>query len=99
MTANWQDKINPHDFGERLLYVRNAKRMSRVQVAKALGVDQSDVLRWEQGKALPTATQLLRVAREVLRKPIRFFTDPDRPRARFLQTIDWQVIAAKNDIE
>jgi transcriptional regulator with XRE-family HTH domain len=99
MTANWQDKINPHDLGERLLYARNARRMSRVEVAEPLGVNQLEVLRWEQGKALPTATQLLRIAREVLGEDIRFFIEPERPRARFKQTIDWQRIAMRNEIE
>jgi transcriptional regulator with XRE-family HTH domain len=75
--------------------------MSRGQVAQALGdnVDELKVLHWEQGKALPTATQLIRLAREVLGKDVRYFIKPERPAGRFKQTIDWQRIAMRNEIE
>ena len=41
---------------------RKQAKMSQMEVARALGVDQSSVCLWETGKTMPRANLLLRLA-------------------------------------
>jgi len=48
-------------FGERLAAQRRALGISRQALAKALGVDESTVFRWETGKRIPRPAILYRI--------------------------------------
>ena len=50
-------------FKERLKELRSQKNMSQMELAKATGVSQSAIAKWELGKTEPTATAIVTLAR------------------------------------
>lgn len=49
-------------FGNRVRFIRLAKRMSQQHVAGRLGVVQSEVSRYELGKRSPTLSEIKQIA-------------------------------------
>ena len=46
-------------FGERLRELRNRQSVSQMQLAKATGLSQSAIAKWELDKTEPTASALI----------------------------------------
>ena len=46
-------------FGERLRQLRNSQSVSQMQLAKATGLSQSAIAKWELDKTEPTASALI----------------------------------------
>ena len=46
-------------FGERLRELRNSQSVSQMQLAKATGLSQSAIAKWELDKTEPTASALI----------------------------------------
>ena len=49
-------------FGERLKELRMARGMSQMQLARAVGISQSAIAKWELGKTEPTASAIILLA-------------------------------------
>ena len=49
-------------FQERLKELRVAKGLSQMQLAKAVGISQSAIAKWELGKTEPTASAIILLA-------------------------------------
>ena len=49
-------------FGERLKELRAERKISQMELAKATGVSQSAVAKWELGKTEPTASALVKLS-------------------------------------
>lgn len=47
------------EFKDRLKELRMAKKMSQMQLAKAINVSQSAIAKWELGKTEPTASAII----------------------------------------
>ena len=50
-------------FKERLKELRVAHELSQMQLARAVGISQSAIAKWELGKAEPTASAIIALAR------------------------------------
>lgn len=48
--------------GERLKELRMAHEMSQMQLARAVGISQSAIAKWELGKTEPTASAIILLA-------------------------------------
>lgn len=46
-------------FKERLKELRTQKNLSQMELAKATGISQSAIAKWELGKTEPTATAII----------------------------------------
>ena len=51
------------NFQERIKELRIQKQMSQMDLAKATGISQSAIAKWELGKTEPTASALIVLAR------------------------------------
>lgn len=51
------------EFRNRLKELRTAKKISQMQLAKAINVSQSAVAKWELGKTEPTASAIITLAK------------------------------------
>lgn len=51
------------NFNEKIIYLRKKNGMSQEDMAEKLGVSRQAVSRWEQGSAMPDATNILRISR------------------------------------
>lgn len=49
--------------GDRLRWLRNRADLSQADVAEQIGMSQSQVLKWENGKAEPDANSIRKLAR------------------------------------
>jgi transcriptional regulator with XRE-family HTH domain len=49
-------------FGERLKELRTERKISQMELAKATGISQSAIAKWELGKTEPTASALIRLS-------------------------------------
>ena len=49
-------------FKERLKELRTLKGLSQMQLARAVGISQSAIAKWELGKTEPTATAIILLA-------------------------------------
>ena len=49
-------------FQERIKELRLQKNMSQMELAKATGISQSAIAKWELGKTEPTATAIITLA-------------------------------------
>ena len=49
-------------FSERLKELRMAHEMSQMQLARAVGISQSAIAKWELGKTEPTASAIILLA-------------------------------------
>ncbi len=50
-------------FGKRLKELRIAKNMSQMELARATGLSQSAIAKWELNKTEPTASAIVTLAR------------------------------------
>ena len=50
-------------FADAILKLRSERRLSQTQLAKELGVSYTSVIRWENGRSLPTKMMLLVIRR------------------------------------
>jgi len=50
-------------FQERIKELRRQKNMSQMDLAKATGISQSAIAKWELGKTEPTATAIITLAK------------------------------------
>ena len=50
------------EFSSRLKELRQEKGLSQMQLAKATGISQSAIAKWETGRTEPTASALLTLA-------------------------------------
>ena len=50
-------------FGERLKELRAERKISQMDLAKATGISQSAIAKWELGKADPCSTALIKLAK------------------------------------
>ncbi len=50
------------DFGPRLQHLREARNLSRIELAKLLGVENVQVYRYEKGENLPSAETIVKLA-------------------------------------
>lgn len=52
------------DFRERLIKLRDERRLSQQELADLLDVTRQTVSRWESGKSYPSIQQLANICRE-----------------------------------
>lgn len=50
------------EFKDRLKELRTAKKLSQMQLAKAINISQSAIAKWELGKTEPTASAIIALA-------------------------------------
>lgn len=50
------------EFYKRIKELRIQKNMSQMELAKATGISQSAIAKWELGKTEPTATAIVKLA-------------------------------------
>lgn len=51
-----------HLIGKKIKEYREASKMSQLELAVEVGVEQSNVCLWEKGKFLPTIENLIKIA-------------------------------------
>lgn len=56
-----EDMCNSH-IGKHIKKYRNKSKMSQLALAVEIGVEQSNVCLWENGKTLPTIENLTKIA-------------------------------------
>ncbi|MCD8040569.1 MAG: helix-turn-helix domain-containing protein [Clostridia bacterium] len=49
-------------FGDRIKELRTANNLSQMELAKATGISQSAIAKWELGKTEPTASAIVTLA-------------------------------------
>ena len=49
-------------FGERLKELRAERKISQMDLAKATGISQSAIAKWELGKTEPVASALIKIS-------------------------------------
>lgn len=69
--------------GERICELRNAKKLSQIQLAKMMEVSRQAVSKWETGQSIPDSLNMIKLA-DILETDIEYLTTgrqvvPTRP--------------------
>lgn len=81
------DGVDLSTLGGRIKYARKEKKMSQVQLGKAVGVTQSAVGQWERGETKEmTPSNLLRAADALDCNPVWLVTGEGKPYDRAPET-------------
>lgn len=59
MTEEWKSSV-----GERLLQIRNEKRMTQEELAEYLNVSRQSVSKWELNKTMPDVEKLMQLSED-----------------------------------
>ena len=65
-----------NSLGRRIQVLRESNLMTRSELAQDLGVTRKDLVEWEEGRAVPTAEQLVDLARKFSVDPRSLVEDP-----------------------
>ena len=50
--------------GRRIQMLRESNMMTRADLAQYIGVTRKDIVEWEEGRVIPTAEQVMEIARQ-----------------------------------
>ncbi len=74
------------DIGGNLLKLRQAKKYTQTDLAKAIGVKQSNYCEMERGKVIPTVPTLQKLA-EFLEVPIKTLFEEEEEKSKIINNI------------